>query len=192
MSDCISDSCAPHFNLGSSPRLVDARHLDLSEPLNTASADTNGCAALHPSATHAIRLTFSSGVFERNPDSNLVPYGTYDTPERASATFHLSNSPDRDPGPCLQHEEVGPADAMGVCKLPKQSSTAPSKGVRSAHEVSTSQRSTSAAGSRSAAVGGRVPQHSYSAPANHTVRRTIVKTSPELPNDTGVDLLPSS
>eukprot|EP00892_Ulva_mutabilis_P000169 jgi/Ulvmu1/10152/UM006_0106.1 len=69
------------------PFLADITIHDLAAPLNTAAADPNGCAALHPSATYAIRLLFASAVQERNSSGALVPFGTNAT--AAAAAFSL-------------------------------------------------------------------------------------------------------
>ena len=181
MSDCISDNCNPHFNIDTSFRLLDARHHDLSEPLNTASADPNGCAALHPSATHAIRLTFSSGIFERAPDNTFAPYGTFVTPERASATFHLALSEGLSPSECVMSFEVGPADEGGRCVLPYDSPAAglTATGNKNARlELMETAGRTAAAELATEPAFERDAQHRAPASPIRTAHSTLVRSSP--------------
>eukprot|EP00892_Ulva_mutabilis_P000170 jgi/Ulvmu1/10153/UM006_0107.1 len=140
-AECIAYYCGPNFSGGDdwqmiSLRLLDAVPHNLSAPLNTAAADPNGCAALHPSATHAVRLTFTSGVWESAPDGGLVPYGTYDTPERASATFLFTTSESTYPD-CTWTWEDGPADADGRCTLPPADSPSAAYSTRAQHAART-------------------------------------------------------
>lgn len=79
---------------GNGPFLADIALHNLSAPLNTAAADPNGCAALHPSATYALRLLFESAVHERAADGSLVPFGTDTT--AAAALFSLKIGEGRD------------------------------------------------------------------------------------------------
>lgn len=94
------------FGYSEGPDLVDVLLLNLSDPSNSAIPDPNGCSAMHPSATHAVRLFFSSpvvelasgsaAVSESSPGTNtsmgratsdLVPFGT--NAAAAAAVFSL-------------------------------------------------------------------------------------------------------
>lgn len=76
----------PVLGYGEGPFLADVVPYNLSAPPHTAAADPDGCAALHPSATHAVRLVFASALYERAGDSRLVPFGT----DAAAATALFS------------------------------------------------------------------------------------------------------
>lgn len=89
--------------------LVDFSVLDLSQQGNTADDDANGCAALFPASTYAIRLIFSSGVRELNAGGALVPLGTDASPARANQFFELRTETG-EPAPDMI---IGQADADG-------------------------------------------------------------------------------
>eukprot|EP00892_Ulva_mutabilis_P005780 jgi/Ulvmu1/3574/UM168_0006.1 len=80
------------FGMGEGPYLTDIAFHNLSAPLNTAAADANGCAALHPSATYAIRLIFDSGMRESSPNGSLVPFAS-SSAAAAMSIFSLRRGP---------------------------------------------------------------------------------------------------
>ena len=82
---------APH-GYGSGPFLADTSLLDLSAPPHTAAADPTGCAALHPSATYAVRLLFASAVYERDALGGLAPFGTNATAAAAPDASDLERA----------------------------------------------------------------------------------------------------
>ena len=102
---------------GHGPFLADIGFHNLSEPLNTASADPNGCAALHPSATYAIRLLFASSVHEQGPHSFLLPFGTSNS---AASVFSLITGTDgTEPSPdtLLGLADVDGDNVLDLCIL---------------------------------------------------------------------------
>eukprot|EP00892_Ulva_mutabilis_P003078 jgi/Ulvmu1/12771/UM096_0013.1 len=72
--------------------LVDFEVLDLSAEGNTAEDDEDGCAALFPGSTYAIRLIFSSGLRDLTPDGSLVILGADGAPARANELFSLQSA----------------------------------------------------------------------------------------------------
>ena len=109
-------SSFPDYNgdlvhLGRGPFLVDVAMHNLSEAMNTASADYNGCAELHPSATYAIRLLFASTVYEYGPRGRLVPFGTRGS--TAANMFSLHTGDDETGHKASPDRVVGVADVDG-------------------------------------------------------------------------------
>lgn len=93
---------------GTGPTLSDIALHDLSAPLESAAADPSGCAALHPSATYAVRLLFDSAVRERAVDGSLVPFGTDAT--AAASVFSARTGDDG--------ETPSPDQVVGVAGVP--------------------------------------------------------------------------
>lgn len=102
---------APWSDLGygKGPFLADTTLLNLSAPENTAAADPNGCAAVHPSATYAARLLFASAIHERAANGSLAPLATNTT--AAAALFSVLS--DGDGGVTSADRVVGVAGAPG-------------------------------------------------------------------------------
>ena len=79
------------MNLRKGPFLTDVTKRNLSDAINVAAADPNGCAALHRSATYAIRLLFASSVHERGSNGTLLPLGTNATAAAELFSLYTGN-----------------------------------------------------------------------------------------------------
>ena len=99
-------------NLGKGPFLTDVAMHNLSEAGYSATADANGCAALYPSATHAVRLLFASTVYEHGPNATLVPFGSGNA-TAAAAMFSLHSGDEKSGHDDSPDMIVGIADVDG-------------------------------------------------------------------------------
>lgn len=83
--------------------------LNLDADGNTADDDMNGCAAMFPASTYAVRLIFSSGVRDIDDLGEIVPLGTDASAERAGELFRLLSAA----GEPSADKIIGQADVDG-------------------------------------------------------------------------------
>ena len=102
-------------NMEKGPFLTDVAMHNVSDASNDAAADPNGCAALHPFATYAIRLLFASSVHERGSNGTLLPFGTNATAAAKLFSLHTGYGYAESPDTVVGVADVDDDSVVDLC-----------------------------------------------------------------------------